>query len=902
MKRLLFSLLLGLGLAWGQFPITESFMNSTAPGWVIGGNAYLTSGNGDPTGQGWLRLTRNTNNQKGYAYYNTAFPSTLGVRIEFDFLAWGGSGGNRGADGISVFLFDGATTTFTIGDFGGALGYCQGYGGSPGGLSNAYVGIAFDEWGNFSNPADRCPNGGPGQRPDSVAIRGPGNGSTGYAYLTGTGNRLGGTPLSGTSIDYETAASIRPSPSAYYRRARVDLVPVGGTYQITVYLATSPSGPFTQILGPYTMPSPPPPTLKIGFAGSTGGATNYHEIRNLSVNALTAPADLRVTKTGPATATPGGSITYTVTVQNVGPNPLSGASFSDTVPAGITGVSWTCTGTGGASCQSASGSGNAISTTLNLPLNSSVTFTITGTVSPSAAGQTLTNTASAFPPAGYTDTNPADNTASVTTQVVAYTLSGRVYHDLQPNGLREPSEDWSSGTLVYVNLVQGGSVVQSAAVNPGTGSFSLTGVASGSYTLVVATTSTATAPQAPPGWRFIHPATGSLALDVSSDRSDLLFGLFQGFLVQGRVFRDDGLLGGIGGDAWQNGGERGIAGVEVRATNGTETRTALTDGNGDYRIYIPGSWTSVTLSHPLRPATGWNDGSAAYPVSSFAQAASSTSSGATASLGSLSSDRTVNFGVAWDGRLRPDGSGQTTSPGTLTFAHTYTPGNQGTVTLSLANTPRYTYQVRLDLNCDGDFQDAGEGWQSLPYVFSVGPSWPREPDGSFRTCGLEVLALVPPGEAAGAVDLALVQAELAWEGNPSVKEPDTVTDTLQVAGGEVRLSKRARNVTQNTPFGTTAQGRPGDVLEYCIAYRNLGTLPVTQFVLTDPVPFFTDPLLSVADYGGRAIQWTHGGSPSYLTANSGDDAGEIASGIVRVTVGTLGPGEEGEVCYRVQVR
>ncbi|PSJ23857.1 hypothetical protein B7P34_36510, partial [Streptosporangium nondiastaticum] len=127
-------------------------------------------------------------------------------------------------------------------------------------------------------------------------------------------------------------------------------LPVGGVYRITVYLATSQSGTFTQVLGPYTMPSPPPPTLKIGFAGSTGGSTNYHEIRNLSITTLTAPADLKVTKTGPATAAPGGSISYTVTVQNVGPNPLSGASFSDTVPAAITGVNWSCAGSGGASC------------------------------------------------------------------------------------------------------------------------------------------------------------------------------------------------------------------------------------------------------------------------------------------------------------------------------------------------------------------------------------------------------------------------------------------------------------------------------------------------------------------------------------------------------------------------
>ena len=75
-----------------------------------------------------------------------------------------------------------------------------------------------------------------------------------------------------------------------------------------------------------------------------------------------------------------------------------------------------------------------------------------------------------------------------------------------------------------------------------------------------------------------------------------------------------------------------------------------------------------------------------------------------------------------------------------------------------------------------------------------------------------------------------------------------------------------------------------------------------QFVLTDPVPFFTDPLPSVPDYGGKAIRWSHGSATLYLTASQGDDAGEVSGGVVRVEVGNVGPGEAGEVCYRAQIR
>ncbi|MFN4071037.1 MAG: hypothetical protein ACK4HT_05685, partial [Thermus caldifontis] len=204
--------------------------------------------------------------------------------------------------------------------------------------------------------------------------------------------------------------------------------------------------------------------------------------------------------------------------------------------------------------------------------------------------------------------------------------------------------------------------------------------------------------------------------------------------------------------------------------------------------------------------------------------------------------------------------------------------------------------------CDGTF-GPGEDWASFPYTFTVGSAWPREADGGLRACPVEVRALVPAGEPVGATDIALLEAKLTWANNANVQEPDTLTDTLQVTGGEVRLHKQVRNVSQNTPFSTTAQGKPLEVLEYCIAYRNLGTQPVTDFVLSDPVPFFTEALTSVADYGDKAIQWTHGGStPQYLTADEDGDAGEIVGSLVRLRVGTVGPGETGEVCYRVRIR
>ncbi|WP_277871163.1 DUF7507 domain-containing protein [Dokdonella fugitiva] len=126
-----------------------------------------------------------------------------------------------------------------------------------------------------------------------------------------------------------------------------------------------------------------------------------------------ASADLSITKTdGSASATPGAPITYTIVVANAGPSPAIGATVLDTVPAAIVGASWTCAATGGASCTFPSGVGD-INAQVDIPAGGSVTFTLTGTVASNASG-TLVNTATVAPPAGTTDADPANNSATDT--------------------------------------------------------------------------------------------------------------------------------------------------------------------------------------------------------------------------------------------------------------------------------------------------------------------------------------------------------------------------------------------------------------------------------------------------------------------------------------------------------
>jgi uncharacterized repeat protein (TIGR01451 family) len=127
-------------------------------------------------------------------------------------------------------------------------------------------------------------------------------------------------------------------------------------------------------------------------------------------------ADLSIGNTaGAARAFTCSTITYTIVVTNNGPNAVTGATVTDTFPADLTAVTWTCIASGGSSCGAGSGSGN-ISTTVNLANGGTATLTATGTVAQTTDG-TMSNTASVAVPGGVTDPNGSNNSGTVTTSL-----------------------------------------------------------------------------------------------------------------------------------------------------------------------------------------------------------------------------------------------------------------------------------------------------------------------------------------------------------------------------------------------------------------------------------------------------------------------------------------------------
>ncbi|MGQ9550606.1 MAG: hypothetical protein ACUVWS_18490, partial [Roseiflexus sp.] len=162
-----------------------------------------------------------------------------------------------------------------------------------------------------------------------------------------------------------------------------------------------------------------PKTIRFNLGAGAPDPTSFliqtFDTHKVLERARVVPGNLRVVQsTGPVVA--GEPVTYTITVSNVGTNAVTGAVLNSTFPAQLSGTTWTCVPSGGASCAPTSGSGNWSNKTLNLPVGSSVTFTVTGALASTETGN-LVSTVSVATPAGINELTPADNTTTLSTPI-----------------------------------------------------------------------------------------------------------------------------------------------------------------------------------------------------------------------------------------------------------------------------------------------------------------------------------------------------------------------------------------------------------------------------------------------------------------------------------------------------
>ncbi|MEG4426340.1 DUF4347 domain-containing protein, partial [Microcoleus sp. D3_18_C1] len=433
----------------------EEFKNTTVIGpWIYGvgnpttANPGLTAGStpntsgvipalgtGDTPGSGTLRLTSNAFGQSAFVIYNNPISATEGLRITFDFFAYNrgttpssGDGSLLGADGISFFLIDGTATPTEAGGFGGSLGYAQNTNSNSPGIVGGYLGVGLDEFGNYSSTiagkqGGRIPpNNETDQLPDAVGLRGRASTipTENYKFL---GSSLLTNSLTGVSIGIDNKdTSIRAEAK---RTVQITLFPTTSATpnRLTVALDLDRKGTFDAGETLIDIPNladvngAVPRTFKFGFAASTGGNTNIHEVNNVIVQSIDPPtlqADVSIVKKGPLFATLNSTITYTITSTNNGPNSAESVLIQDPLPAGLIPVSISDGGTLDSKTRTVIWP--AIPTLAN---GASQTRTITATVSPTVTAP-LTNTA--YSTSSTFDPNLANNNSSQPISQVSTTI------------------------------------------------------------------------------------------------------------------------------------------------------------------------------------------------------------------------------------------------------------------------------------------------------------------------------------------------------------------------------------------------------------------------------------------------------------------------------------------------
>jgi uncharacterized repeat protein (TIGR01451 family)/fimbrial isopeptide formation D2 family protein len=180
--------------------------------------------------------------------------------------------------------------------------------------------------------------------------------------------------------------------------------PVGGTLT---------AGAFTEVEFDVTVDAGIPDSTVITNTAdvtATGATSGLPLSATDTVGIATPPAaDLFISKRASSTFTPGRTVSYIVTAGNKGPTSVTGATVTDTLPAGLSGATWTATYSGG-STGPTSGTGS-INATVDLVNGGVAVFRITATADADfPLDQTLTNTATVTGPAGVPDPNLDNNT------------------------------------------------------------------------------------------------------------------------------------------------------------------------------------------------------------------------------------------------------------------------------------------------------------------------------------------------------------------------------------------------------------------------------------------------------------------------------------------------------------
>ncbi|MGH2527822.1 MAG: Calx-beta domain-containing protein [Actinomycetota bacterium] len=159
-----------------------------------------------------------------------------------------------------------------------------------------------------------------------------------------------------------------------------------------------------------------------GASGKAYASLDGASDKNVNINpsAIVRRADLSISKTdAPDPVTAGETLTYSIRVDNLGPNRANGVSVSDNIPSQLTGASGTWTKTSPSGSGTCTGTAPMTCAIGDLDAGASATVTITATVAPSTTDGTVITNMATVSQTGPGDPVSGNNSATTTTTVRA---------------------------------------------------------------------------------------------------------------------------------------------------------------------------------------------------------------------------------------------------------------------------------------------------------------------------------------------------------------------------------------------------------------------------------------------------------------------------------------------------
>ena len=408
-------------------------------------------------------------------------------------------------------------------------------------------------------------------------------------------------------------------------------------------------------------------------------------------------------------------------------------------------------------------------------------------------------------------------------------VSGYLYSDANHNGQFNTDETGTAdSTLVLFNLVDNTCI---SVMTNNEGYYEFTSVENGDYQIISAdgealpTPATCPVAESDPSGT-VSTTTNTREVTVAGVTiPNQNFGDYNGSIVRGNVFVDNGAGAGTAYNGILDGDEQASASVPIELLDGTSVlESVLTDASGGFELWVPSTYSNISIQ--AQTPSGYLSVTESVGNSGATVDTDRDVISFTALAGTTYTD--LAFGDIATPAFAPDHKRSGIAGSFVVFPHTFTSEAPGDVSFSIINpvaTPDmsgWSAILYLDEDCDGQLA------ASDPVING---SIQVDPDTNKQICTIAKV-LIPAMADPNAQYLIEVKSDIAFTG-ADIANNTSVRSDLTTVG----LASEAGLIIVKSVDKTSAL--PGETLVYTIIYRNTSREPLDNIVVYDSTPVFT---------------------------------------------------------------